>query len=104
MRTYQSPSAAEAFTATSQILLSKSRGELNATLECRFASNPLPTIRWYRDDLPLSHESDIADEKGVVVSEVMKDPHRPYSLITRLKIDLNQVTTPSKSKIECLFH
>lgn len=78
--------------ATSQILLSKSQGDLNATLECRFAANPLPTIRWFRDDLPLSHEAEIADDKGVVVSEVVKDAHRPYSLITRLRINLNKVS------------
>lgn len=92
MRVFQSPAAAEALMATSQILLSKSQGDLNATLECRFAANPLPTIRWFRDDLPLSHEAEIADDKGVVVSEVVKDAHRPYSLITRLRINLNKVS------------
>ncbi|KAM3183546.1 hypothetical protein ACTXT7_010130 [Hymenolepis weldensis] len=94
MRTFQSPTPAESFTSTistSQILLSKVRGELNATVECRFAANPLPTIRWFRDDLPLNHDGEMADDKGVVVTEVVKDPQRPYSLITRLKIDLNHV-------------
>ncbi|KAL5968640.1 hypothetical protein TSMEX_003624, partial [Taenia solium] len=91
MRVFQSPATAEALTTTSQIHLSKSQGILNATLECRFAANPLPTIRWFRDDLPLSHEVEIADDKGVVVSQVVKDVHRPYSLITRLRINLNQV-------------
>ncbi|VUZ44453.1 unnamed protein product, partial [Hymenolepis diminuta] len=94
MRTFQSPAPAESFTSTistSQILLSKVRGELNTTIECRFAANPLPTIRWFRDDLPLNHDGEIADDKGVVVTEIVKDPQRPYSLITRLKIDLNHV-------------
>ncbi|VDD75314.1 unnamed protein product [Mesocestoides corti] len=74
MRTAQSPAAAEPY-ATSQVLLSRRRGELNVTLECRFAANPLPSIDWFRDDLPLS-----PDDKGVVTSVVQKDRDRAYSV------------------------
>ncbi|VDL96612.1 unnamed protein product [Schistocephalus solidus] len=82
----QSPTVTEAHGTASQVLLSVSRAELKTTIECRFASNPLPSITWYRDDLKVP-----LDENNVITPQVQKDHSRPYSLITRLRLDLSKV-------------
>ncbi len=89
IRTAQSP-AAEPY-ATSKVLLSKERGELSTVLECGFAANPLPSIVWFRDDLPLT-----PDDNGIIISDVQKDKSRAYSVVTRLSIDLTKVQIMSE--------
>lgn len=87
MRTGQDPKAVEPYAVSvPQVLLSAKRRELKAIIECRFAANPLPSIIWYRDDLQLPHD----DVK--LLTSVQRDVARPYSVITRLKVDLGAVS------------
>ncbi|KAG5440946.1 Down syndrome cell adhesion molecule, partial [Clonorchis sinensis] len=82
---WQNP-AVEPTSIKAQVLLSiHSVATTNVTLECRFAANPTPKIDWFRDDLPIPLE-----QAGVIAPELAEDTSTPYTLITRLRIDIRK--------------